>query len=346
MNYIEGMPMLKIQFLPRRDRFKSLIAELKNYGVQCNLISGIKYRNFFALPTLKFINSIDADVFVSSNPYYGLFAAGLAKKKGTLDYSVFRLKGDYWTELKHENGTVKKRLGCYIKKIENFIALKDVDFTITISNWMKKKAEEKGLNNLYVLYNGVDYNRFRPRNEDPAYKSQLLCVMNFNIYQKMYPLYDFLSEYKRRNMPYHITFLGTGLYLQSLKNHVTRLGLNKKVTFKGWINKVEYYYSNCDILIHPSGLEALGMAPIEAGASSKPTISTNVGGIPEIIVEGKTGFLSNDIDYLLDHVTHLMENKDIRDKMGLTARKRIMENYSWSNSAKIFIDILKKEGII
>jgi glycosyltransferase involved in cell wall biosynthesis len=41
-----------------------------------------------------------------------------------------------------------------------------------------------------------------------------------------------------------------------------------------------------------------------------------------------------------------MENKDIRDKMGLTARKRIMENYSWSNSAKIFIDILKKEGII
>jgi len=338
--------MIKVQFLPRRGRFESLIRELETFGIKCSLISGVKFRNFFALPTLNFINKINADVFVSSNPYYGLLAASLAKKKGNLNYSVFRLKGDYWTELEQGYGTVKNTFGSYIKKIENFIALKNVDFILAISNWIKKKAEIKGLNNVYVMYNGVDCNRFRPRKIDLNYRSQLLCVMNFNIYPKIIPLYDFLNEYKKRNMSYHITFLGTGMHLDSLKKYVYTLGLNKKVTFKGWINNVEYYYSNCDVLIHPSGLEAFGMAPLEAGACCKPTISTRVGGIPEIVVDGKTGFLTNDLKHMLDYIEYLMDNDDVREKMGLSARNRILGNFTWRKSAEVFLDILYKKGVI
>jgi len=337
--------MIKIQFLPRRGRFKSLIHELEKFGIKCSLISGVKFRNFFALPTLSFIKRINADVFISANPFYGLFAANIAKKKGNLDYSVFRLKGDYWTELKY-GGTVKNKFGTYVKKIENFIALKNVDFILAISKWIKLKAEDKGLQNIYVLYNGVDCNRFRPRKMDASYKSQLLCVTNFNIFKKITPLYNFLSEYKKRDTPYQVTFLGTGLYLNSLKKHVYNLGLTKQVIFKGWVNNVERYYSNCDILIHPSGLEAFGMAPLEASASSKPTVSTRVGGIPEIVVDGKTGFLSNDLNDLLDYIERLMENKDLREKMGLNARKRVLEKFTWRNSAKNFISILNKEGLL
>jgi glycosyltransferase involved in cell wall biosynthesis len=159
-------------------------------------------------------------------------------------------------------------------------------------------------------------------------------------------LYSFLTEYKNKKLPYQITILGNGIYLNSLKNHVSYLGLNKIVKFKGWIKDIENYYSNCDLLIHPSGLEAFGMSLLEAGASAKPTIATNVGGIPEIIVDKETGYLTNDINSFLDYIEKLMENNDLRKEMGLNARHRIINKFTWEDIAKKFYEILKIEKII
>lgn len=320
--------------------------ELEKLGLDCSLIPNMSFRNFLALPTVNFIKSINADLFVSSNPYYGLLGASLAKKMGNLKYSVFRLKGDYWTESKFRGRKIKYKIGGYVKMLENFLAIKDVDFILAISDWIKQKAEYKGLHNIYTLYNGVDCFRFRPREKDPKYRTQLLCVMNFNIYQKIVKIYNFLNEYKKRGLSYHIKLLGNGLYLNNLKKHTYNMGLDKLVTFKGWVNDIEYYYSNCDVLIHPSGLDAFGMAPLEAGASAKSVVATKVGGIPEIVIDGKTGFLTNDLNLFLDYIEKLMEDYELRRKIGLNARRLIVDKFTWKNSAKRFYDILKIEGII
>jgi len=332
-------------FLPRRGRFKSLIRELRKFGLKCSLLPRMRYRNFFALPTYEFVKSINADVFVSSNPYYGLFGASLAKKRGSLKKSVFRLKGDYWFESSYLDGTLKNRMGIYIKKIENTLSIRDIDFILAISDWMKRKAALKGLENIYTLYNGVDVDRFRPRKGNPEYETQLLCVMNFNIYQKIAKLYDFLNEYKERKLPYQITFLGSGVHLDALKKHTSKIGLDKQVTYKGWVNDIEHHYSSCDMLVHPSGLEAFGMAPLEAGSCSKPVIATEVGGIPEIVIDGKTGLLTNDISKFVDYVEDLMADENRRDRLGTNARRRILANFTWEMIAEQFVDIFEKEGL-
>ena len=218
-NNVKASKMTSILFLPRRGRFRSLIGELRKFGLDCSLLPKMRYRNFFALPTSEFVRSINADIFVSSNPYYGLFGASLAKKRGSLKKSVFRLKGDYWSESSLKTGTLKNRMGTFLKKIENALSIGDVDLILAISDWMNRKAALKGLENIYTLYNGVDVDRFRPREINPEYRTNLLCVMNFNIRQKIAKLHDFLDHYEERKLPYRITFLGSGVYLDSLKKY-------------------------------------------------------------------------------------------------------------------------------
>ena len=333
----------KIQFLPRRGEFKSLMAELEKLGTQCSIIQCDYSYNITAIS--KIVRSIKGDIFVTANPYYGLFAAILAKKFGKIKYSIFRPVGDYQTENDFRYGKINYRIRCLLKMLENSFSLRDVDFTLAVSNWLRKKLERYGLKNVYTLYNGVDCIRFKPRETDERYRTQILCIMNFDIYKKLEPLYMFLTEYKKSKLPYHITFLGDGFYLDSLKKDTLKLGLDKKVTFKGWVENIEYYYSNCDILVHPSGLDAFPSAILEAGASAKPVVATNVGGIPEIIIDGKTGFITNNLNDFSNYVEKLMENSELSEKMGIRARKRIVDKFTWEKTAARFYDILKKENI-
>ena len=341
--------LVKIQFLERRGRFKSLINELEKVGFKCKLLPNKHYEKYSIIPNINFIKYIkskaNADVFITSNPYYGLFGANIAKKMGKIKYSVFRIVGDYWAENDFRNGNINYRTRCLLKSLENSLAIRNVDFTLAVSMWLRKRAENNGLRNVYTLYNGVDTNRFRPRIADEKFKTQILCIMNFNIYKKIKILYDFLTEYKNSDLTYHICVLGSGTYLDSFKKHVLKLGLDKQVIFKGRVENIEYYYSNCDIVIHPSSLDALPTALLEAGASAKTVVATKVGGIPEIIFNGKTGYLTNNLKQFIFYIEKLMEDPDLRFRMGLTARNRMLNEFTWKHTALKLNKILEIEDI-
>jgi glycosyltransferase involved in cell wall biosynthesis len=75
-------------------------------------------------------------------------------------------------------------------------------------------------------------------------------------------------------------------------------------------------------------------------------IATKVGGIPEIVIDGKTGLLTNDIGQFIDYVEDLMADERLRDELGINARRRILANFRWETIAKRFVEILEKEGLI
>jgi glycosyltransferase involved in cell wall biosynthesis len=95
-------------------------------------------------------------------------------------------------------------------------------------------------------------------------------------------------------------------------------------------------YSQCMFHIHLSLYEPFGLTPVEAGLFRKPSIVTNHGGPPEIIVEGETGFIVNPRDYgtIAKRMTELLSNPELRHEMGQKARKRILENFTIDRSAK------------
>ena len=93
-----------------------------------------------------------------------------------------------------------------------------------------------------------------------------------------------------------------------------------------------------------SGLEGLGQSIIESMLMKKPVIASNIGGIPEIITGGKTGFLVNlgDSDQIVYLINQLLSKPDLVKKITAEAEENIKMNYSWESIAKKFSDILEK----
>ena len=107
------------------------------------------------------------------------------------------------------------------------------------------------------------------------------------------------------------------------KNHVQFLG---KVSS----SELENRYKKCDIFVAPSRYESFGIVFVEAMKFSKPVIGTNVGGIPDIVLNNKNGYLiePESVEALVNAVIKLAGSFELRKEMGRESRKRVMENFS------------------
>jgi glycosyltransferase involved in cell wall biosynthesis len=110
---------------------------------------------------------------------------------------------------------------------------------------------------------------------------------------------------------------------QLFKNHVQFLG---KVSS----SELENRYKKCDIFVAPSRYESFGIVFVEAMKFSKPVIGTNVGGIPDIVLNNKNGYLiePESVEALVNAVIKLAGSFELRKEMGRKGRKRVMENFS------------------
>ena len=320
---------------------------MSKQDIDCEVIENAKSRNFLSYPSSHYIDSINSDLIVSHNPYHGLSGAKQAKRKGKVQHIAFRLKADHWTEQESPEVSFKHKLGYVLKKSQYQRSIDEVDFVIAISDYMKKVALKNGLNKpIYLMYNGVDTQRFKEREPDPSYKSQVLCVMNFNIPEKIKLFEETLKEFSDKELDYTLTVLGDGIYFNRIKKYVKNNGLSNNILFMGHVRDVENYYSNCDVLLHPSNLESFGMSLLEAGASGKPCVTSNVGAIPEIVLDKKTGYVSETVEELIERVDSLMRDEEVRLRMGADAKKRILSKFTWGKAATSFMKILNAEGIL
>ena len=338
--------MMRVQFLSRRDHFTLLCKELSKQGVDCSQIDNRRARDFFTYPSDYYISSIDCDVLVTHNPYHGLRGASQAKKRGRVRHIVFRLKADHWTEQESKDVSLRNRLGFMIKKRQYEGSYRDIDFVLAISEYMKRTAARNGLDKtIHVMPNGVDVERFRRREVNPTYGSTILCVMNFDVPEKVSALNAFFEEYRGRSLEHPILVLGDGYKLGQTVKHVERLGLKNLVQFRGHVSDIESYYSGCKLLVHPSGLESFGMVLLEAGASGKPVVATAVGGIPEIVKHEVTGLLADDVGQLVHYTEKLLDDPVRLERYGDAAHDLIRERFTWEKISKDFMDILKLEGV-
>jgi len=127
-------------------------------------------------------------------------------------------------------------------------------------------------------------------------------------------------------------------YFNYLQKILHKLNISNKVKFTGFIphQKVFNHYLNADILVNPSFSESFGMTLIEAMSCQIPVVATRVGGMTEIIKEDETGILVElgDAIGLANAIILLLSNENLRKLMGKAAYKRVIEFFSWDESAK------------
>lgn len=134
---------------------------------------------------------------------------------------------------------------------------------------------------------------------------------------------------------------GTGPYLDELQEYAVTLGIRDRVIFTGWIDNPFVPLSICDIYTHISLGEGLPLALLEAMSIGKPIIATPVGGIPEVIDNGRNGLLVEpDADKIAQAINTLLNDEELRTTLGHNAYVD-SKKYTWENSAKKFLEIFE-----
>ena len=150
-----------------------------------------------------------------------------------------------------------------------------------------------------------------------------------------------LNKVLERMPDVHFYWVGDGPLLERVLPK-----LNKHDNFH-WLGRLQYpdkvreYLSEIDVYALVTGMDLAPLTLKEAQLMKKPVIATNVGGDPEMMVDGKTGFLveKGDHEELIEKLRLLLEDKDLAKKMGNEGRKFIEETFNWELITKNFIKI-------
>lgn len=133
----------------------------------------------------------------------------------------------------------------------------------------------------------------------------------------------------RRNRDVHFVMAGDGELRPSVEDRIRKYGVGNNVTLLGWQRESEMpeLYRNLDVVVLTSLWEGLPCVFSEAMACELPIVATNVDGAREAIVNTENGFLHepHDVDGMAESVLKLVEDKDLRHKMGQCGKSRVME---------------------
>jgi len=103
------------------------------------------------------------------------------------------------------------------------------------------------------------------------------------------------------------------------------------------------FYSSAEVFVSPSIYEPFGIMNLEAMACGRPVVSTKVGGIKDVVVDGATGFLvkAGDPDGIAEKVNLLISDRELAEAMGMRGRERVEAEFSWSRVAEKTINLYR-----
>jgi N-acetyl-alpha-D-glucosaminyl L-malate synthase BshA len=150
-----------------------------------------------------------------------------------------------------------------------------------------------------VIPNFIDLSRFRKQPKEhfkmaicPNGEKLLVHTSNF---RKVKRIEDVIGMFSilRKNVASKLLLVGDGPERQKMENLCRDYNLCDEIRFLGKLDAVEELLSVCDLFVMPSEKESFGLAALEAMACEVPVISSNTGGLPELIVQGECGMMSN-----------------------------------------------------
>ena len=328
---------------------------LQKNDIKCKLIYDIEYSNkFFDIniknrlgkqkKLKKLLDEFRPDVVLLDR------LSGIATEitKAGIPFFIL-LRGNIWEELKWAKETIytspQKRLS-FLKK-QRFIktCFNNASVILPISKYLKnvvrKNISEKNIE-LFTV-DGRDPSEW---NQVSGMNLKHPCVgllQGMNVWGKTRELLT-LTKVMKELPEVMFYFAGDGLYKDKI--------IPKLKNFKNfvWLGNLEYpievkkFLSEIDVYLLLSGMEGLGQTIIEAFLMEKPVIATNIGGIPELIEDGKTGFLieAGNHDDLIKKINQVFDQPIVASNMSSKGKEIMQENFNWDSIAKKFLLILNR----
>ncbi len=212
------------------------------------------------------------------------------------------------------------------------------DGVTAISNYLKRETEATfQFGDIAVIPNFVcksDYARHPV--EDlrasltPAGEPLLVHVSNLRPVKRPVDCVEILARVLKRGIKTRLVMVGDGSERIRCEERARELGIADYCVFVGEQPKIVDYLSAADVLLLPSEQESFGLAALEAMACEVPVVASRVGGVPEVVTDGETGFLSEvgDTDKMAQDAAGLLVDEKLRREMGQRARESALGRYN------------------
>ncbi len=216
----------------------------------------------------------------------------------------------------------------------------------TVSQSTAGELSEYGFNpeTISIIENSVDTTLYTP---DSSHKESdmLLYFGRLKRYKNVKILLDVLKRLSSQGRYFRLVIGGSGNYEQELRRYARELGIEKQVTFTGFVSedvKIDLY-RKAALFINPSLKEGWGITNIEANACGTAVIANNAPGLRDSVKHGKTGLLykENDLEDLYSCIVSLADDFVRRESMEREGRKWA-QAFSWGSSAERVEEWLEK----
>ena len=157
----------------------------------------------------------------------------------------------------------------------------------------------------------------------------MVHVSNFRPVKRPVDCVEILARVLKKTKA-RLVMVGDGSERTNAAHRARCLGISDSCIFVGKQPRIVDYLCASDVLLLPSEQESFGLAALEAMAVQVPVIASRVGGIPEVVDDGETGFLSavGDVDKMASDAVRLLTDHDLRREMGQRARVSATSRYS------------------
>jgi len=190
-----------------------------------------------------------------------------------------------------------------------------------------------------VIHNFVDFVKQKDVNDDDCKRESLANsdekiithISNFRPVKRILDVITTFNEIKK-SIPSKLLMVGDGPDREKAEIMAKELGIKKNILFMGKSDEIREILCFSDLFLLPSETESFGLAALEAMAARTPVISSNSGGLPEVNIQGETGFLSDvgDISDMSEKAIFILEDEErlntFKDKAYDHAHKFSLKN--------------------
>ncbi|HMZ50786.1 MAG TPA: N-acetyl-alpha-D-glucosaminyl L-malate synthase BshA [Candidatus Sumerlaeota bacterium] len=216
-------------------------------------------------------------------------------------------------------------------------AIENSDAVTTVSDWLRRETvKEFGIKrDIEVIPNFVDeaiFKRGLPGCKKHYYAPNnekiLMHISNFRPVKRVQDVIQVFARVQKE-MPAKLILIGDGPERDGAAQLVRELHLMQHVYFLGKQDHTENFLSCSDVMLFPSEYESFGLAALEAMASENVVVTSNGGGIPELIKQGKNGFMANvgDVDEMARLTIGILRDDERRKEIGRFAREDAHERF-------------------
>jgi phosphatidylinositol alpha-1,6-mannosyltransferase len=234
-------------------------------------------------------------------------------------------------------------------------ALRQAEAVIVVSHFTQSEVLRKRVpeNRIHLITNGVDLSRFTPGPKDKEIirrhgleSKKILLTVGRVEKRKGHDIVIRALPQILRSVPETVYLIvGKGSETERLDDLSKEVGVADRVILTGLVSSEDLprYYQTADVFVMPNrtldngDTEGFGLVFLEANACGKPVVGGNAGGVPDAIVDGKTGMLVNgeSVAEVAEAVTRLLQDALLTKKMGEAGRKRSLR-FDWKSKAEEF----------